>query len=421
MKWLFPTFTPNQLGGLESWARTIAKELLARGHAITFLCYDVNCYSELSDQYPDRCTIATPPRILLDSLDVPSVWRAWRFLRSQRVESILIFNATRPIFLPFLVASRFTWARHVVIIHGGPSYPAPVGLGGRYLGGLVRGLHFTQRKKRLFARLAYHSVTEALFDNAEEQEQWTKGFGYANANCRLWLPPIDVRRFSTAQSKRGQTRRALGVQNSFVFGSVARLAPAKSFGDLIRAFAIVRNSVPNAELLLVGDGPEREQLEALTCDLNVAEVVRFVGAQADVVPYLAAMDVFVLSSKRESLGLVIPEAMASGLPVIVTDLPGPRRVVADGEAGLLVPPENPPELAAAMIRLASDPAQRKKLAETGLKQAALFDSGTVVDQLLAWLQDGRRSRRHRFVETGTPRESTSGSSSSSSQGWSQSQ
>ena len=90
--------------------------------------------------------------------------------------------------------------------------------------------------------------------------------------------------------------------------------------------------------------------------------------------------------------------MASRLPVIVSDLPGPRRVVLDGEAGLIVAARNPQRLARAMIELARDAAKRERLAENALQRAREFDSDAVIGELIEWLQDGREWRRGGRVE-----------------------
>jgi glycosyltransferase involved in cell wall biosynthesis len=122
--------------------------------------------------------------------------------------------------------------------------------------------------------------------------------------------------------------------------------------------------------MLVGDGPERARLEALRDSLGLQRVVTFAGWQADVAPWLASFDVFVLPSRGEHFGRVLVEAMALGKPVVATDAGGVPEIVRDGETGLLAPPADPAALAAAVARLVEDAAQRARLGEAGRRRAA---------------------------------------------------
>lgn len=387
MKWLFLT-NSAQFGGLETRSLAIAQELLRTGHRITFLCCGANTYSKVAEESPERCKVLTAPRTLPHSISIRSMWRAWRQLKREKVNAVFIFNYTTPCFLAFLAVASIAGVRHVVVHHGGPPVPPPKGLGGRYLGGLVRGLHFITRTKRLFARFVSGAVTQALFNNSEEQDQWVTAFRYASSRSDLWLPPIAGRQFLSAQAGGSRVRAVLNVDDSCVFGSVGRLAPCKRFDDLARAFAIARKSLPNARLIIVGDGAERVPLHRLLEQLHLTDAVLLLGAKEDVVPFLGAMDVFVLPSSKESLGIVIVEAMAAGVPVIVTDLPGPRRLVLDGQAGLIVPVRSPEKLAGAMIRLAKNRELRNQLVEKGVDRAKECDVREVVRKLLAWQQNG---------------------------------
>jgi glycosyltransferase involved in cell wall biosynthesis len=155
----------------------------------------------------------------------------------------------------------------------------------------------------------------------------------------IWrLPPrnlhyipngIDLARFSAA------TPAPLPPGDGPVIGTVAALRPEKNLSRLIRAFARVRETHP-ARLVIVGDGPERAALEALAASLGVAAETHFAGHSATPEHFLAAFDLFALSSDTEQMPLTLLEAMAAGLPVVATDVGDVRTMLAAENAPFVV-------------------------------------------------------------------------------------
>ena len=198
---------------------------------------------------------------------------------------------------------------------------------------------------------------------------------------------------SEIRNPRAELRRTLGLSDgATVIGSVGRLAHVKGYDRLIRAFASLAPSslnFPGASdrnanrrsaplLLLVGDGPERSSLERLARDLGVAGRVIFAGYQADPAPYLAAMNLFVLPSRSEGLSVALLEAMAAGVPVLVTEVGANREVIADGEAGTLLPDDEerwPVALASALADNA-----REKVAAAQARVKTHYSLETTLDQ-----------------------------------------
>ena len=149
-----------------------------------------------------------------------------------------------------------------------------------------------------------------------------------------------------------------------MIGTVARLDPVKDLQSLFEALALVRQSLPAAHLLVVGDGPERGALEARAAQADLAGSIRFLGMRPDVKALLPAADLYVNSSISEGISLTILEAMASGVPVVATSVGGTPEVIDEG-AGVLVPARHPQRLAEAILRLAETPAARARLAAHG--------------------------------------------------------
>ncbi|MBF8289560.1 MAG: hypothetical protein HW391_528 [Chloroflexi bacterium] len=139
-----------------------------------------------------------------------------------------------------------------------------------------------------------------------------------------------------------------------IVGVVARLEAEKGHPTLIDAWVRVRADVPDATLLVIGEGSRREALELQVRDLGMERSIVFTGRRDDVPAVTAALDVAVLPSYREAQGLTILEAMALSRPVVASNVGGIPEMIQDGVTGLLVPPHDPIALAAAILRLLDD-------------------------------------------------------------------
>ncbi len=149
--------------------------------------------------------------------------------------------------------------------------------------------------------------------------------------------------------------------------SVARLTAQKDFPGLIAAAAQLRPGTTHIRIL--GDGPQRPELEGLIAQHNLDDTVELVGEVPDVRPYLAAADIFVLSTHSEGMPIAVLEAMAAGLPVVTSNVSGLHEVVVNDQTGLLAPPDDPRALAATLNRLIDDPDLRHQLGDNGRRRA----------------------------------------------------
>jgi glycosyltransferase involved in cell wall biosynthesis len=149
--------------------------------------------------------------------------------------------------------------------------------------------------------------------------------------------------------------------------AVGRLRAPKDFLTLVRASA--RLPAGSARVLVVGDGPDRDELEREIGRLGLEGTIALLGERADVGELLAAADVFVLPSRSEGMPMSVLEAMAAGLPVVASDVGGVAELVADGATGLLVPAGEPAALARALARLLDDRALRERMGAAGRARA----------------------------------------------------
>jgi len=182
----------------------------------------------------------------------------------------------------------------------------------------------------------------------------------------------DLKPFLRADGK--TLRQSQGWQDDKVIISIGRLGSEKNWETLLRAAAQVYAQLPNIKLVLIGDGPEKQNLEDLAVELGIAERVTFTGRLPfeDIPIYLKAADLFSFASVTETQGLVTIEAMAAGLPVVAVDGSGTHDIVDNGKEGFLV--ENDPNaLASAVSELLCNPHQMKQFSANALKRARTFD------------------------------------------------
>jgi len=163
---------------------------------------------------------------------------------------------------------------------------------------------------------------------------------------------------------RERARQGLGLApTGMVIGSVARFDPIKRFDVLVRAFQVLVREEPGARLVLVGDGPERERLEALVDECGLRASALFPGLRSDARALMPAFDVYANASDSEGISITLLEAMAASLPVVATRVGGTPEIVDTGVSGELVPARDAGALASTLVSLLRDPARRSSLGE----------------------------------------------------------
>jgi glycosyltransferase involved in cell wall biosynthesis len=218
---------------------------------------------------------------------------------------------------------------------------------------------------------------------------------------RSWWPPverlyhgIDLAAVRRGRPARDQARATMGLTaDQPVVGSVASLTWKKNADALIEAVVILRGTFPALRLVLVGDGPERERLERFVDDLGVREHVLFLGVRSDVQELLPGFDVFALASLAEGLGLAAVEALAAGVPCVVTPVGGLLEVLPpDESAGLFAAAGSGAAMATALGELLGSPERRAELALNGEAVARRFDIRRAAGRMSALYGENREVR-----------------------------
>ena len=356
-------------GGAEGQCRLLAREFHRHGHEVMILTRQ-RPDAASTDQL-DGVTVYRTPAIgsgLLRSLTWTFTATAWLRRHGHGFDVIQCYQLLSPAHVGILGHS----GRQAVIVR--PACSGPYGDVAE-----VRRLPLTGIRKRLLQRVdAFVTLTQAI-----EAELAEFGLG---AIPRHRIPNgVDLTLFAPATAEERRVLRArLGLPEDRVLCAfVGRLTPQKDPDLLLGAWAMGRWS--KAHLVLIGDGPLRSRLEASVSSGPRKGQVTFTGAIADVARYLKAADLLVLPSRAEGMSNVILEAMACGLPVVATDVPGNREMLGgEDRAGLLVPAGNPAPLAEAIDTLAASAPLRR---EIGTAARALvekrFDIRRVVGQYLS--------------------------------------
>ncbi len=242
---------------------------------------------------------------------------------------------------------------------------ASTGLGMRKVVNTRHGMGANRRSGRrewLYRRALAGTDVVATVCEAARADAVRRGI-LPSAKARVVPNGIRVEAFIQASpGHRVRLRQMLGLPpQTRIIGSVGRLNWTKDQASLIRAFGMVRRQLADAELVLIGDGELRAELQQCAAAEGVAGQVHLLGDRSDVRELLPGLDLFVLSSLSEGYSMALLEACASALPIVATAVGGNGEIVRDGVSGCLVPAGDAPALATAMTALLAEPEQAQVL------------------------------------------------------------
>ncbi len=277
-------------------------------------------------------------------LDVSAPLRFVAVLRRERpniLQSFLFYDNT-------LAALASVFSRDTTVISG------------------VRAVPNDPSRIRTLVRYVTPRLVDHVVSNSKAGSEFITDHGADPGKLTVIHNGRNLRKYAqgTATAKLYQE---LGVDNQGpVIGTVGRLLERKGHYELVEAWPWVRANHPDAQLVIVGDGPEADGLQKRAAELGCAGSIKFTGHRDDIPAVLDLFDVFVFPSHFEGLPGALLEAMAAGKPIATTPVDGNSELVRDGKHGIHVPPENQKRLAAAIDQLLADP----ELADTLGKNAS---------------------------------------------------
>jgi glycosyltransferase involved in cell wall biosynthesis len=330
------------IGGAERVALDLATEQVKLGYEVMAVSLSPDQEGPLGPEFRAAgVTVHTVPK--RRGIDITLPPRVTRLFRREKVDVVHTHNA-----LPLIYAAVAGRVARAVVVH------TKHGQG-----------HMGSHGQKLLRKLAascvhwYVAVSEQTAQQARAQRDWL-----IPRRMSVIRNGIALDRFHPDEGARRQVRDELGIPaGARVVGTVGRCDWNKNQIGLVRAMAPLL--ADDVHLVMVGEGPSLDQVRAAARALSRADRVHVLGRRTDTARIMAALDIFAMSSLSEGLPLVIPEAMACGLPVVSTSVGGIPGAVTTGETGYLVPAGDDDALRARLRELLEDPEQARALGRAG--------------------------------------------------------
>ncbi|MFC1632053.1 glycosyltransferase family 4 protein [Candidatus Omnitrophota bacterium] len=346
--------THLNLGGIGVYVLSLAKVLVRKGHQLFVVSSGGDLVAPLSSCGVRHFNLNIKTKSALNPKLYPAASRLVRIIKENEIE--IIHAHTRVTQVLAHLAAKVANIPYVSTCHG----------------------FFKPRLlRKVFPCWGDHcvAISEAV------REHLVNDLSVKKEDISVVHNGVEAERFSPqkfSQKQKQQLKRDYGLKSEApIIGTVARLSSVKGQRYLIFAMREVIKACPEVQLLLVGDGPEKQRLLTQVQELGLANNIFFSPSTLDTSVPLSIMDIFVFPSLMEGLGLAIIEAQAMGLPVVASDVGGIYTVVKEGVNGLLVRPGNSQRLAEAIVGLLKDrnkaiafggQGRRQMLGQFGLKQ-----------------------------------------------------
>lgn len=323
------------IGGITTYVLSLAAGLKKRGHTVYVASSGGGLLYRFIEEginyvpIPIRTKQEASPKIIL------SMFQLSGLIKKNKIN--LLHSNTRTTQVLGCLLDRFFGVAHISTCHG----------------------FF---KRRFFRKIFPCWGKKVIAISEPVKEHLIKDFKVDEKNIAVIHNGIDVEKFRNQKPEtRNQKKNRLGLGDGPVVGIVARLSDVKGHTYLIEAMSKVLEKIPAAQLLIVGEGKMKGKLIKLVKSLGIEKNVFFIPQVNDTEDVLSVMDLFVMPSLKEGLGLGLMEAMASGLCVIGTDVGGIRSLIRDGFNGLLIKPADSMGLASAILGLLQDRKKRESL------------------------------------------------------------
>ena len=354
---LVPGFPPKRIAGTEVATHTMATKLSRRGHDVHVItCLDEGLPAKSTDQGFSVHRIRVHHVRFLGAM---LFWlHMFRILRG--IDSDVVHVQSTYISIPGLLAKKFLRKPCILWAQGSDIY---------------RPSFILRQMTKLAIRNS--DVVIAL------TEDMKKNIQRIHQREVLVIPNgIDLDKFQPLS--RADARGELHIEeNERIILFVGRLHPVKGLKYLIRAMRTITQAALGARLILLGEGEERRDLEALTKELNLEDFVTFHGRvpNTETPKFMTASDILVLPSLSEGFPVVVLEAMACGLPIVATNVRGLSEIIVDDQNGFTVEPENPEAIADRVLQLLRDDQLRSKIGENNRHNAKQYSWDDVVRRL----------------------------------------
>lgn len=350
------------VGGIANYILTLSEALKARGASCMVASSGGNLEVELARRLiPHRyLNIRTKsefsPKVFRSIFDIAGI------IKDEKID--IVHAHTRVSQAAVFFSSRITGVPYVTTCHG----------------------FFKKRLRKIFDTWGRRviAISDAVDEHLEED------LGVEEGRIALIYNGVDAARFEKElpAGEIEDARRSIGLNGGPVIGTIGRLSPVKGQKYLIEAMAMVLSKRKDARLVMVGDGPEEAALKDLAGSLGIGSSVRFIGSTFDTRRLLSVMDIFVLPSVKEGLGIALLEALASGKCCIASDVGGIGNVIRNGVNGILVPSGDSTSLAREILRLSDDAALRKAMGISGREVVkSRFSLDSMADKIMALYEE----------------------------------
>lgn len=334
--------------------------------------FDISLVLAMDDDYSLELAKSSIPVFMLKaSKPILSLFRFIKWVKHYKPN--IVVSASYPLNIVAIIAQKLSGIKYKLII--------------------VEHINVTiatRASKKPISRLPYLLLIKLLYSKADYIVAVSKGVsddlqaitGLSKDNIAVIYNPVITDKIYE-MSRESVEHPWLVEDNVPVFLAVGRMVEQKDYPTLLKAFSLILNSGIKAKLIILGDGPLKQQLKELANELGLKNDVDFPGFDANPYRWMKAANCLVLSSLWEGLPTVIVEAMAIGLPVVATDCPsGPSELIEDGVTGRIVPIGCPEQLAHAMVDIINQPPKSILMSEKAKKQIVAFTAEVAVSNYL---------------------------------------
>jgi glycosyltransferase involved in cell wall biosynthesis len=369
---------PTAYGGTEKHLLELIRRIREPAK-VSLLCVGLDVFSERmtwpgAEKISVRCEVSPT-----------SMWGWFRLFTRNRADVVMfVHNWVDAFTWDVPVAAKLAGIPRLVAIHQllapQPASALPV----KSPATLLRWMFSKRRLRLLRSRLsASIARTTTICVSDAVRERLISMYGFAPDRTITIYNGVEPSEFAPDAAERDEMRARLGLTPSdFAFVFVGRLSEQKGVDVLLNALSKTLRDGTCCKCLIVGEGPLWHMLTEQASRLGLSNSVHFLGFQQDPRPFLQAADAFVLTSHFEGLPLSVLEAMACGLPCVVTDAAGNREAVADKLNGFVVPLSAVDEISAAMSYLVANPSEAARMAkESRVRATEIFDMDTLMAKI----------------------------------------